>query len=189
MSSADAATDAPAPPIYIRPNFDRMPAEMKLLKNWLLWAAVWNGKKWTKRPSQISGYGASTTNSKHWSSFEDVRQAYECAVARGCMILQGKEQPGHQVPVGGVGFVFDGVPDAGGLVFAGVDFDNVISEDKISPLAAERVRRLASYTELSVSGRGLHVIVKARPLESGVTHDGVEMYTSGRYFTMTGATL
>ena len=36
-------------------------------------------------------------------------------------------------------------------------------------------------------GRGLHVIVKARPLSAGVAHAGVEMYTKGRLFTMTGA--
>jgi hypothetical protein len=60
MSTADAATDAPAPPKFIQPHFDRIPPELKAMKNWLLWAAVWNGTKWTKRPIQISGYGAST---------------------------------------------------------------------------------------------------------------------------------
>jgi hypothetical protein len=163
-----------------------MPAEMKVLKNWVLWAAVWNGSKWTKRPIQTSGYAASTTNSKHWSSFDDAKQAYEHAVQRGYIELHEKGKPAQQVPVGGVGFVFDGKPDADGLVFAGVDFDKVISGREIASLAEERIRRLGSYTERSVSGGGLHVIVKASPLVSGVTHGGVEMYTSGRYFTMTG---
>ncbi|MBR1275620.1 AAA family ATPase [Bradyrhizobium sp. AUGA SZCCT0283] len=185
-STVDAATDAPAPPVYIRPNFDRMPAELKLLKNWLLWAAVWNGKKWTKRPIQVSGYGASTINKKHWSSFDAAQQAYACAVARGYMELRERGKPVQQAPVGGIGFVFDGQPGADGLVFAGVDFDKVISGGEIASLAQERIRRLGSYTEQSVSRGGLHVIVKARPLASGVAHGGVEMYTSGRYFTMTG---
>lgn len=189
MSTANTATDAPAPPNFIQPNFDRMPPELKLLPNWLTWAAVWNGSKWTKRPIQISGYGASTTRPKHWSSFDDVKQAYELAFERGYMELREKGKPVQQVPVGGVGFVFDGKPDADGLVFAGVDFDKVISGGEIAPLAAERVRRLGSYTERSVSGGGLHVIVKARPLASGIAHDGVEMYTSGRFFTMTGDAL
>jgi primase-polymerase (primpol)-like protein len=166
-----------------------MPPELKPLKNWLLWAAVWNGSKWTKRPIQVSGYGASTTKPKHWSSFEDVKQAYERAVKNGYMELREKGKPVQQVAVGGVGFVFDGSLDENGLVFAGVDFDKVISGGKVAPLAKERIKRLGSYTELSVSGGGLHVIVKARPLKSGITHDGVEMYTSGRYFTMTGAVL
>jgi putative DNA primase/helicase len=189
MSIANANTSAQVPPKFIRPNFDRMPPELKLLKNWVLWAAVWNGSKWTKRPVQINGYGASTTKPKHWSSFAQVKQAYELAVARGYMELREKGKPVQQVPVGGVGFVFDGQPDENGLVFAGIDFDKVILEGKIAPLAKERIKRLRSYTELSVSGSGLHVIVKARPLKSGITHDGVEMYTSGRYFTMTGEAL
>lgn len=189
MSTANVATSDQAPPNYIRPNFDRMPPELKLLKNWVLWAAVWNGSKWTKRPIQISGYGASTTKSKHWASFDDVKQAYERAVAQGFMDLREKGKPVQQVPVGGVGFVFDGSPDENGLVFAGVDFDKVISGRAIAPRAKERIRSLRSYTELSVSGGGLHVIVKARALKSGISHDGVEMYTSGRFFTMTGEAL
>ena len=139
-----------------------------------------------KRPIQISGRGASTTDPKHWSSFEEVKKAYECAIVRGHMELREKGKPTQQVSVGGVGFVFDGKPDADGLVFAGVDFDKVISGGEIASLAQERIKRLGSYTERSVSGGGLHVILKARPLASGVAHGGVEMYTSGRYFTMTG---
>ena len=173
------------PPKFIRPNFDRMPPELKMLKNWVLWGGVWNGSKWTKRPIQISGYGASTTKPKHWLSFDDAKQAYERAGARGYMELREKGAV-QQVPVGGVGFVFDGQPDADGLVVAGVDFDKVISGSEIASLAQERIRRLGSYTERSVSGEGFHVIVKARPLASGIAHGGVEMYTSGRYFTMTG---
>ena len=186
MSNTDATIPAPQ---FIRPNFDRIPLELKPLSNWVLWAAVWNGKKWTKRPIQISGHGASTTNRKHWLSFEAAKQAYECAVARGYMELRERGKPVQQVPVGGIGFVFDGQPDADGLVFAGVDFDKVISGGELASLAQERIKRLGSYTEQSVSGGGLHVIVKARSLERGVAHDGVEMYTSGRYFTMTGQTL
>jgi putative DNA primase/helicase len=163
-----------------------MPAELKALKNWVLWCAVWNGSKWTKRPIQMSGYGASTTNPRHWSSFDDAKRAYERAVAQGYMELRERGKPTQQVAVGGVGFVFDGQPDADGLVYAGVDFDKVISGGEIAPLAQERIKRLGSYTERSVSGGGLHVIVKARPLVSGITHEGVEMYTSGRFFTMTG---
>ena len=154
MSTANATTSGPAPPMFIRPNFERIPLELRLLNNWVLWAAVWNGSKWTKRPIQISGYGASTTNPKHWSCFEEVKQAYEHAAKRGYMELREKGKPVQQVPVGGVGFVFDGEPDADGLVFAGVDFDKVISGGEIASLAQERIKRLGSYTERSVSGGG-----------------------------------
>jgi hypothetical protein len=186
VTTPNAKTGLQAPPKFIRPNFERMPPELKLLKNWVLWGAVWTGSKWTKRPIQVCGYGASTANPKHWSSFDDVKQAYERAVQRGYIELREKGKPIQQIPVGGVGFVFDGQPDKDGFVFAGIDFDKVISRGEIASIAQERIRRLGSYTERSVSGNGLHVIVKARPLQSGIAHDGVEIYTSGRFFTMTG---
>src|SRR5262249_47274161 len=157
-----AVADPQSLPTFLSPNFERIPTELKSLKNWVLWVPIWNGTKYTKRPIQPSGYGASTTNPKHWSSFEDVREAYEHGVERGHIEFREKGRSPQRVPVGGVGFVFDGQPDEQGLVFAGVDFDKVVSGgDQIASLAEERIRRLGSYTEPSVSGVGLHVIVKA----------------------------
>src|ERR1700722_1646617 len=184
-----AKTDVPAPPKFIRPNFDRMPPELKTLKNWVVWGAVWNGSKWTKRPIQISGYAANITKPEHWSSFDQVKKAYEHSAKIGYMELRERGKPVQQVAVGGVGFVFDGRPDEDGFVFAGVDFDKVIPPiGEISSFAAERVKRLGSYCEQSVSGTGLHVILKARHLASGIAFNGTELYTGGRYFTMTGCT-
>jgi hypothetical protein len=180
---------ADAPPAFIPPNFDHMPPELKERNNWVLWAPVWTGSKWTKRPIQPSGYGASTTNARHWSSFGAAHRAYEHAVELGYVDLHKKDKAPQRVPIGGIGFVFDGHPDGDGFVLVGVDFDKVISsEAKIASLAQERVKRLGSYFEVSVSGRGLHVIVKARPLATGVVHSGTEIYSSGRFFTMTGRT-
>jgi hypothetical protein len=164
-----------------------MPPELKEQPNWVLWVPIWSGSKWTKCPFQISGYGASTTNPKHWSSFDGVREAYDRAVQEGSIAFHRKGKPAERVPIGGVGFVFDGQPDSEGLVLAGVDFDKVVSGGQIASLACERIKRLGSYCEPSVSGSGLHVIVKAKPLARGIAHGGVEMYTNGRFFTMTGA--
>ena len=185
-AAVNAKTDAQTPPEFLRPNFERMPPELTRRPIWVLWVPVWNGSKWTKRPIQPSGFGASTTNPKHWSSFDEVKKAYERAVQRGYVEFREKGRSPERAPIGGVGFAIDGQPDENGLVFAGVDFDKVISGNEIASLAQERIKRLGSYTERSVSGSGLHTIVKARPLECGVAYDGVEMYTSGRYFTMTG---
>ena len=188
LNAGGAKTSIQAPPKFLRPNFERMPPELKLLKNWVPWGAVWTGSKWTKRPIQVSGFGASTTNPKHWSSFGDVKQAFELAVERGYIELREKGKPIQKIPVGGVGFVFDGRPDKDGLVYAGVDFDSGALKGEILSFSAERLKRLGSYKEASVSGTGLHVIVKAHPLASGIAHNGIELYTSGRFFTMTGCT-
>jgi hypothetical protein len=108
-------------------------------------------------------------------------------VKRGYIELREKGKS-REVPVGGVGFVFDGQSDEHGLVFAGVDFDSGAFKGGIRSFSAERVKRLGSYVEASVSGTGLHVILKAHPLPSGISHNGIELYTSGRFFTMTGMT-
>jgi hypothetical protein len=76
----DPKTDPQAPPKFLRPKFELMPPELKERPNWVLWVPIWNGSKWTKRPIRISGFGASTTNPRHWSPFEDVKQAYERAI-------------------------------------------------------------------------------------------------------------
>lgn len=187
MTIENAIANTQPSPNFIPPRFDQMPAELKSLEKWVLWGSIWNGSKWTKRPIQISGYGASSTNPKHWSSFDKAKRAYERAVAQGYMELRERGKQVQHVAVGGVGFVFDGQPDPDGLVYAGVDFDKVVSGAEIASLAEERIKRLGSYTERSVSGTGLHVIVKAQPLASGIARGGVEMYTSGRFFVMTGA--
>lgn len=82
----------------------------------------------------------------------------------------------------GVGFVF---PPAGG--FAGIDLDHVIAADgNVEPWAMEVVRHLGSYTEVSPSGTGLHVLTRGH-LPAGARRRGqVEAYETGRYFTFTG---
>ena len=182
----NAKTNAQTLPKFIRPNFERVPADLKQPKNWVLWVPIWTGSKWTKRPVRPSGFWANTTNAKHGSSFEDVKQAYEHAVARGYVEIRERGKPMQHLPIGGVGFVFDGQPDEAGFVYAGVDFDKVITDGKIASYAEARIKRLGSYTERSVSGDGLHVILKARLLAAGVKRGGVELYTNGRFFTMTG---
>lgn len=56
------------------------------------------------------------------------------------------------------------------------------------PWALAIINELSSYTELSQSGTGWHVIVRA-VLAPGRNRAGrVEMYDSGRFFVMTGKT-
>ena len=172
-SSLEGA-NKPRPPTAIKPNFENLPAELKLQPNWVLWRYLppkSGSTNWRKVPFQPNGMPASTTNPSTWSTFQECRDTY------------------HRGGFDGVGFVFDGRPDECGLVLAGVDFDKVISPvGEIGSLAAARVKNLGSYFEASVSGSGLHVILKGRPLQAGVSHAGTEAYTHGRFFTMTGRT-
>ena len=81
-----------------------------------------------------------------------------------------------------LGFVF---AEGDGLV--GVDIDGAFDDDGLpDPLAAEAVARFASYTEVSRSGRGLHIVCRGRLPFRGRNWGGWEAYASGRWFLLTG---
>jgi hypothetical protein len=82
-----------------------------------------------------------------------------------------------------VGFVFTSVDP-----FTGIDLDKCRDPEtaSVEPWAQSIVDFLDSYTEISPSGRGLHIIVMGTLPETGRRKDRVEMYSSARYFTMTG---
>ena len=91
----------------------------------------------------------------------------------------------------GIGFEF-GAYEPETLRVAGIDLDHVLRADgTLEPFASEIVERMKSYTELSPSGTGLHILCfvklsaigNKKGLESGCA---IEMYNHGRYFTVTG---
>jgi hypothetical protein len=159
-------------PSPIKPEFENFPAELKSLPNWVLWRYLppkSNGGKWRKVPFQPNWKTADTTDRSTWSRLEECCAAY----ARGGF--------------DGVGFVLDGEIGADGLCYCGVDLDSCIEKGKeVHSLARSRIKRLNTYTECSVSGTGIHCIARAKPLDRIVKFDGVEIYTSARYFTFTG---
>jgi primase-polymerase (primpol)-like protein len=86
-------------------------------------------------------------------------------------------------PLKGIGFVF--TRKAG---YVGIDLDKCrnpktgLTEDWALAIIGE----LDSYTELSQSGAGWHVIVKGNLPENGNKRGRLEMYDSKRFFCMTG---
>lgn len=80
-------------------------------------------------------------------------------------------------------FNFDGL----GFMFAppyfGVDLDHCM--DNLD-FVDEFVETLGSYAEISKSGNGIHIICKGTLPEGNRRKGGVEMYSEGRYFIMTG---
>ena len=81
----------------------------------------------------------------------------------------------------GIGFEFDG----NGII--GVDFDHCIENGQLAHWVAEWVERFNSYTEISPSGTGIHIIcmgtLNGKPSRK---RKEVEIYDRARYFTMTG---
>jgi putative DNA primase/helicase len=87
---------------------------------------------------------------------------------------------------GGIGFAL-------GDGWAGFDFDDAVADDgTIHAAAARALNRLESYAELSPSGKGIHILIRAaldRPykLKASDSLPKRECYDSRRFFTVSGA--
>lgn len=155
-------------------NFKGIPEEMKQYKNWVLWKLEKREgqEKPTKIPYNAKGYKASSNKAETWNTYEEVKKAYETG------------------EYNGVGFMFGDSP------YCGIDIDNCISETGIKPKAYEIIKQLDSWTELSQSEKGIHIIVEAPKPEGRNRNDkwddsngvmsGLEIYDTGRYFALTG---
>jgi primase-polymerase (primpol)-like protein len=146
-----------------------IPVDLRDRRQWLVWRREHRDGKPTKVPYRASSptVRASTTDAHTWASFEHAVTA----------VMRGKAD--------GLGYVFT-VDDP----FTGVDLDGCRGEGgELNAKAAEILAALDSYSEWSPSGRGLHIIVRAR-LDGGRCRRGpVELYDRARFFTVTGARL
>jgi primase-polymerase (primpol)-like protein len=142
-----------------------VPADLRSLAQWVVWRFEQREDKPAKVPySALRHTRASTTNPASWTTFEAaVAASQQCGYA-------------------GVGFVFSGDDP-----FCGVDLDHCLNGSGEPSEAARRiVGLLNTYTEISPSGRGLKLFVRAELPAGGNRRPGVEMYDRGRYFTVTG---
>ena len=68
-----------------------------------------------------------------------------------------------------------------------MDLDNAIDESgKLTIEADDIVKALGSYTEISPSGKGLHIFCKGKLPPERRRIGNIEMYSSNRFFTVTG---
>jgi putative DNA primase/helicase len=151
------ATDKKLLPVML----ESIPEELKARPQWVVWRAV--GEKPGKVPySARTGRNASSTDLMTWSTFEEALEAYD----------QGE--------YAGLGFVF-----SSGDHYTGVDLDNCVDEDgEIALWALEIVHYFDSYTELSATATGLHIIVRGDVPNR--RKGNVEVYSSKRFFIVTG---
>jgi putative DNA primase/helicase len=119
-----------------------VPAELPDRKQWVAWRLVKRDGRLTKEPiNPRTGRRASTTDPATWTDYETASR-------------YAREQR-----IGGVGFVFTAEDP-----YAGIDLDGCIGErGEIAEWADEIVRSMDSYTEITPSGRGLHIIVCRTP--------------------------
>ncbi|WP_276258005.1 hypothetical protein [Haloglomus litoreum] len=150
---------------YPQPTADEIPDAMTAREQWLCWREEERDGKPTKVPiNPATGKWASTTDPETWSSF-DI--AYEFATEWDY----------------GLGFVFTEIDP-----LVGIDLDDCrdVENGRPTPVAKEIVGVLDSYTEVSPSGTGYHVILKGRLPNKRNRRGKVEMYEKKRFFTVTG---
>jgi putative DNA primase/helicase len=154
----------------LRPNPAGIPGEMKAANRWFAFKAVPKTKRdgtieLTKEPRQGArpDRKASSTNPATWCDFETAYNA----------VLAGQ--------VDGLGFAL-------GDGWAGVDLDNAVADRELKPAAREIVSVFQSYSEFSVSGTGVHILVHGEVPE-GKRSGNIEVYGRGRYFTVSGHAL
>lgn len=156
-------------------DFSKVPQDLRDYPQWVVWKFVDNGgHKLDKELFSVkNGYHASSTNPETWVTFAD---------AVSCCEVKGYD---------GIGFVL-----AENDPFTFVDLDDpwekkADGEYKYpDPEAVFEVQRkiykeFTCYAERSPSGRGLHLVCRGH-VTSGRKRGGVEVYSSGRYMTVTG---
>ena len=84
----------------------------------------------------------------------------------------------------GIGFVL-----TQGDPYVVIDLDNCIENSEVQTWARAVIHILKSYTEVSPSGKGLHIFAKGKLSEGRRRKGQFEIYNSGRFITVTGHTL
>jgi len=160
------------PPIGKVFNGANIPSELKAMRRWAVWKAVWNEarQKYDKIPYNAQHYGLSTKKVPDWGDYETAATTLALNPTR----------------YAGLGFV---LTDVKGVV--GIDLDNCRKDGHIAPWAREIVDTMASYTEISPSGNGLRILAHGDFHTDWNNHDtGIEVYSghTPRFLTITGHT-
>jgi len=149
-----------------------IPQEIKERRQWVAWKGVLkqNGKldKIPKNPK--TGENADATNPDTWATIQEALTAME------------------KYGLDGIGFVFSESDP-----YTGIDLDKCLNPDtsELEPWARKWLDLFKSYTEVTPSGKGLHIIIKGRK-PTGFDHcrkGKIEVYDKDRFFTFTGKLL
>ncbi|CAB3648647.1 phage/plasmid primase, P4 family [Achromobacter marplatensis] len=160
------------PPDLLSPLIAGVPATLRAYPaRWCVWEAVWSEEKGKhtkvpKNPLNVSR-NVSSNRAAGWSDFDTAVAGHDV------LSLVGE---------GGLGFRMS---EQSTLV--GIDLDACVdSSGELQPWAAEIVERAASYAELSPSGRGVRIFLKASIAQDWAKPIEVYGGNGGRYLTVTG---
>lgn len=143
---------------------DSIPAEMRAeSQKWGGWKYVLRDGDWKKIPYQVGkpDEEAKVNVLEHWGAFDDALRLYQ-------------------------GGGFDGIGFLLGDGWTGIDIDDCIDQSgEINAFGHDVIALLNSYAERSPSSTGIKIFVRGW-LGKNHTKKGLEAYSQGRYFTVTG---
>jgi len=154
----------------------KVPEWLQNERRWILWRSIVRGGAASKIPWSVYDRPASSTDPATWHDFETV-------------VVQFRA--GYHA---GLGFVL-------GDGFAGLDLDGCRCPESgvIDQWGMELLSRAGAhdYAEVSPSGSGIKVFFRSRRTITGINtklnlpnrhnkEPGIELYTGGRYFAVTG---
>jgi putative DNA primase/helicase len=146
---------------------DNVPQELKGYQQFVCWNYQPRGEGWTKVPVQPNGEPASSTDPQTWRTFDECLEAYHAGRCDGVGFVTSENDP-----------------------FVLIDLDHVMPSDgPMVPWANEIVRASINedcYVEISVGGDGIHIIGRGPQGFRGRKANQIEIYSSGRFFTITG---
>lgn len=162
-------------------DYAAIPEELKSRDQWVTWRYIPDPKA-PNKPKKLpfnprTGRAADSTNPQTWASFE--------------IAVRAAKERRHE----GIGYVFsENDPTFGG------DLDDCFTDNTLAPWAEKIINDMQTYTEISPSGEGVkffgvgtlpHSIKRfgakipasIKPVEMP---GGIELYSTGRFFTVTG---
>jgi putative DNA primase/helicase len=163
-------------PVILKVRVKNVPKAMRAERRWVMWRLEWDGKRWTKRPYQVSGSLARTDDPSTWTTF-----------AHACIALQTGR--------------FDGIGFVLGDGWAGIDLDDCVkgydpdtggllaTTDDVGPFVMA-LDRSSAYWEISPSGTGYKAIGRSSRIGGEVRFSTSPptrtTWTGARFFTITG---
>lgn len=137
----------------------KVPAAVRDRDRWVSWKQVRRGGRPTKMPIQVTGKPASSTDPATWTSYASVKPLQRKGFALG-----------------------DGI--------GCIDLDHCLVDGRPTKAAAAFLAKLPpTWIEISPSGDGLHIwghLPEGPGSKRTVAGLSIEVYSSGRYITVTG---
>ena len=147
------------------PNWSEIPHTLRDNSNFGLWKREVVDGKTTKIPYQTNGRRASSTDPLTWGTFDTCYDAFRNGGFDGIGIFLAKSYG-----------------------ITGIDFDKCRNPNggEIRSDVLDFIKRFDSYSEISVSGTGIHIIVFADHNGDRKRKGDIEIYDDKRFFVLTG---